>query len=265
MENHRLIISSGEDEASTRIGNFMIDHYPFRRQGNDPLYKHGEFFLLFTKKRHIYHENLEDDIRSLNLNPVDVIFLSRHSSSAGIRSLTVHATGNFGKADLGGMENALSMSDPRFMTSSLLELNRAHPEGFQVTFEATHHGPLLGIPNYFIEIGTTSNEWNDPDALKSVCEAVMNSSKRTFSNFVGIGGGHYSPKITSYALSEDVNIGHIISKHHHDTIAENMILQALERTPECSGFIMDKKGSRGRVRDLVKKISESRGFELIQI
>lgn len=265
MGGTRLIISSMADQASVIMGRYLLENYPFELSNDGQFYTYGSFTLVVTEKRHIYHESLEDDLRKIGITPEDVIFLSRHSSSAGIHSLTVHATGNLGDADLGGISHELSVSDPEFMTSSLLLLSQKGTSNFQVTFEATHHGPLLNIPNYFIEIGTTEKEWNDPSALSSVAEAVLHSEKRRFRNFVGVGGGHYSPKITSYAICEDVNVGHIISKHHHDAITEDMMLQAFRKTPDCSGFLMDKKGSRGRVREIVRSLCDKNGTELIQI
>ena len=88
----------------------------------------------------------------------------------------------------------------------------------QITLEATHHGPYMEIPSCFVEIGSTEVDWELPyagelwvDCLSkhlglgiSVPAAVDSSPMLAWNDashrsrgvvVVGIGGGHYVPKM----------------------------------------------------------------------
>lgn len=262
-----LIIGSSDDPASTSISDFLLDHYDFKESnGHTGFLESSNFLYHRIGIKHLYYENLEAEIRSAGIEVDNVIFLSKHSSVADIKSLTVHPTGNFQDAKLGGLERTLSMSSPMWMSSAMRKLKDAYGGNeFEVTFEATHHGPFLMIPSYYIEIGTTEKEWTDPDALEAVAEAVMHSEPNNYENFVGVGGGHYMPKISQYVYENRINVGHMISKHNHDSITEDQVVECIKKTEKCKGFIMDHKGTKGRVRNMVKEIAESMNMEIIKL
>lgn len=264
MKKYRVLLCSRPDGASESIAEFLREKYDFSESGDLPgTFTFRDFILVYSDERHLYLNTLRHDLATMGIEPEDVVFLSKHSSAAGIKSLTVHTPGNFGKAELGGEEGRLSMSDPSRMTSSLRLLAANPLEKFSTTFEATHHGPLTDIPSYFIEIGTSETEWKDPEALSNVAKAIVESKSNMNDTFVGVGGGHYCPKITDYVLENSCNVGHIISKHSHNDVTPELIAQAVKNTPECRGFIMDRKGSRGPVRQMVREAVNERGLELI--
>ncbi len=264
MERKRVLICSKVDPAGSSIADHLLKNYEFKpSQKYEGSYEYRDFLLRFIEQRHLDYSGMAGDLSTDGIEPVDVVFLSKHSSAAGIKSLTVHATGNFGVAELGGRDGTVSMSDPSHMTSSLRILASEPIDRFSVTFEATHHGPYAEIPNYFIEIGTTEDEWKDRSALSIVSKAIVESRSNRDETFVGVGGGHYSPKITEYALNNKCNIGHIISKHAHNYLKKELLMKTFEFTPQCRGFIMDSKGSRGAVRQMVKEAVNENSLELI--
>ena len=73
------------------------------------------------------------------------------------------------------------------------------------------------------------------------------------------------PKITKYVLENDVNIGHMLPKYQHDIVTEGIVRQCVEMTPTCAGFIVDKKGTKSKVRDILEKVSDESGLQIIQI
>ena len=81
----------------------------------------------------------------------------------------------------------------------------------EVTMEATHHGPLIDTPVFFVEIGSSAEEWSRADAGDVLARAVLSahpdSSRRII---VGIGGSHYAPRPTHLALHTGVDIGHVV-------------------------------------------------------
>ena len=262
-----LIIASREDEASMSMARRLLETFEFRElEGSPGVLSHNGFLFSHISVKHLYLENFENLFSGIKGQVDDVIFLSRHSSKADIKSLTVHPTGNFSEALLGGREGKLSMSDPGKMTSTLRAMNEVYSgTTFSVTFEATHHGPFLNVPNFFIEIGTTEAQWKDPEALDTVVEAIMRPNSGKNPAYVGAGGGHYMPKVTRYAIENGADIGHMISKHAMDGISESMILQSIEKTPNCRGFVMDRKGVKSQGKQLISTISDQMGLEIIMV
>ena len=48
---------------------------------------------------------------------------------------------------------------------------------------------------------------------------------------IGVGGGHYMPRITDVALSRNVSFGHMIPSYALDEFDEAVLSTALSRTP----------------------------------
>ncbi|KAK9934953.1 hypothetical protein M0R45_022074 [Rubus argutus] len=96
---------------------------------------------------------------------------------------------------------------------------------FEITLEATHHGPITDTPAMFLEIGSTDECWKRQDAAEVMALLVWeglglgggaavgnwnrdNDNKRVL---LGIGGGHYAPRHMDIALKDGVWVGHLIS------------------------------------------------------
>ena len=134
---------------------------------------------------------------------------------------------------------------------------------FEVSFEVSHHGPLTGVPTFFIEIGSSENEWNIPEAGKLLADVIMellesigsdegsgngvsvnedpgtgdSGDDRTGDGMpgrtmgVGIGGGHYAPRFTDAAMEMGIDFGHMIPgyalKNLDGEMAREMILRSV--------------------------------------
>lgn len=260
----KVIIESSLDPSSSSIATYLRENYFHCDDSANPVFKDNTV-LYRIDKLHLYHENIADELGKNGLNPSLLIFLSKHSSSAHIKSLTVHAMGNFAQADLGGQPGTLSECDPSSMSSAFRILAEEQVEGFNTTLEATHHGPLTMIPSFFIEIGTEPEDWSNESALAAVSRAVIESEMKQEKGFVGVGGGHYSPKITNEVRSNGINIGHIISKHSQESLTPVMIQQASRRTVNFAGILMDRKGTRGPIRQMIRNFVDETGCELVTI
>lgn len=261
-----LIVASRDDEASTSMAEYFIENGPFREFSGD-IYKSGDKVLAFIGKKHLYWEGPEELEKNSGMSFSDIIFLSRHSSAADIKSVTTHPTGNFrNSADLGGEPRRISTSYPEMMTAYLRYLKtRIEIPGVEVTFEATHHGPLIDIPNFYFEIGTTREQWKDTEILEACLDTVKKVSPGKGDNFVGVGGGHYMTKVTEYAVNNEVNVGHMISKHSLTEIDHEMVRMAIKKTPECRGFIVDRKGVKSNAKSIIDSIVDSDSLEKIVV
>ena len=257
----KLFIASRTDPSGSAIYEYMKNEFTWVEK--EGILMNGDIALDILDNSLLF-ENYPERIFKDKFQIDNIIFLSKHSSVKEISSLTVHPMGNFSTADLGGKVGSFSMSSPGMMTSALrLVKDKYKGDRFMITLEATHHGPLTDIPSFFAEIGTTSRDWSDPEALHALSAAVMETEENSYPNYIGIGGGHYTPKITNYVLQNNVNVGHIISKHRHNELTMDMLQEVIIKTPAMKGFIIDKKGSKASVLKLVKEISEREGFENI--
>ncbi|MCD6513055.1 MAG: D-aminoacyl-tRNA deacylase [Thermoplasmata archaeon] len=232
------IIISEEDEASVNIGKELMKIAEWRREGD--FYIHENMVMYHIPDMHLYHNNVDEEIRKEGYEIDAVVFASKHSSKSHIKSLTVHPIGNFGKALYGGKDEELVPSHPLLMKYALSLLHRkADGMEYQVSYEATHHGPYLKTPTFFIETGSTKEEWNNKRACRVIAEAILETGKnKDIMNdaeiAIGIGGGHYAPRFTDIAMKRNVAFGHIAAKYAVEFLSEKMLKKMVASTPGCS-------------------------------
>ncbi len=202
------------------------------------------------------------------------VFLSRHSSRAGVKSYTVHHTGNPGpEAPYGGRPRELSYAPPPVSHMLLRSLYSSAEEAgrlgvYEVSYEATHHGPTgLSKPLAFIEIGSSIEEWREPVNHRVVAEAVARllekGPSRGCRTAIGIGGGHYPRKHSRRALETSTCYGHILAKYALPYLDEDLLEQMVEKTVPSPGLVVvEKKGTRREHRALVEGFVEERGLGL---
>jgi D-aminoacyl-tRNA deacylase len=189
-----------------------------------------------VEERLIYADQVDKEIDADIL-----IFLSRHSSVNPVPVLTVHITGNFGNAELGGTARTLPPAATAMMQATLRALAKHCPEGYRVSYEVTHHGPTrLRLPSFFVEIGSTEKEWTDPVAAGAVAESVLSAVTANPIPLIGFGGTHYATRETEIALSSRGAFGHIAHTREIATIDEHMVKLMAEMSGAVAAYI-DRK------------------------
>jgi len=197
--------------------------------------------LLRRPLRHIYDERLDErlpeEMRTANLT---LVFPSIHRSERNIPCLTVHPLGNLGPtAEVGGRPRTVDPTDPLRMATTLRRLSAdARSLGLSATFEATHHGPELGLPAFFVEIGYgTASEPPEGavDLLARVLPDLVPDPQDRVA--VGVGGGHYAPHFTELALRRRWAFGHVISRHALADLDRLTACSVFERTPGALGMV----------------------------
>ncbi len=191
-------------------------------------YVSGNIDMLELDNSPIYAEWLD------SVGADKIVFISRHSSAKGIVSFTAHAEGNWNeKAELGGKPHELSMASPTLMLSFLKSMNGLSG-GINVVYEATHHGPLLKTPSCFVELGPDAviSPKDREELLKKLSQGVYDMLYNESAGYdkiaVGIGGMHYSSKLTKYALEGKYSFAHIMPKYYIEEVG--MLQQAFERS-----------------------------------
>ncbi|NMC76657.1 MAG: D-tyrosyl-tRNA(Tyr) deacylase [Candidatus Methanofastidiosa archaeon] len=262
----KLIISSQLDKAGENIRENLLELYPFEKLTDDIYFdKNTDSLLARIKNETIYLDYpevvLNKEIKDYTLGSFDsIVFATRHKSVAKIPTLTCHTPGNFGRADYGGKDGQVSPSNPIFQKLALNEIMSLAKEidiSFQVSLEATHHGPITGLPTTFIEIGSDESYWGIKEAGELIAKALYKSisTKDNEINYkiaAGIGGGHYCPKFTEIMLNSDIAIGHVIAKYNMP-ITDQILSELIDKSSHLDLIILDWKGIKER-SDLKEKL-----------
>lgn len=181
---------------------------------------------LRTSRLHLHAEPLEPELAAAGMKPDLVVFLSKHAAQSGRPSLTVHPVGNFGDARYGGFPGRLTPALGRWQSHALRALadaRRARDYPAEVTFEVTHHGPLLSRAALFIELGSGPAQWTDPMGAEVLARAAWElacASPPDHPIVVGLGGGHYAPRFTEAVLTRDVDVAHMVPAHACEAVAD---------------------------------------------
>jgi len=180
-----------------------------------------------------------------------IIFASKHLSEKPMKTLSIHAPGNFKEPFHGGKEGKLSVASALFNKQLFENLNKFKEEyelnHYEVTLEVTHHGPSIDKPCVFIEVGGSETEWADKRAAfllaKTIFETTENFKPNKFREIaIGIGGPHYAQGFNRLQKESNVAFAHIIPKYMQ-SITKEMILEARDKTLEEVDFaVVDWKG-----------------------
>jgi D-aminoacyl-tRNA deacylase len=198
------------------------------------------------------------------------VFLSKHAAESGVLALTCHSTGNFSEAKFGGNNRQVAIPHPHLQKSYLQKLwqNRKDFSEFQITIEATHHGPTdLNKPSIFIEIGTTEKQWNDSILCNSVAKIVveiMKSEQKSNPVAICFGGTHYPDKFTQELIHGKFALGSVIPKHALDFLDEELFSHILDRNNMAKTALLDW-GGLGQNKQKVLDMLNNTNLEIIRL
>jgi D-tyrosyl-tRNA(Tyr) deacylase len=269
-----LIVTSSEDAASMNIRARLLELAKWeprgRFAGTDALALGGMRMALIADG-HLWADDVDARFaEATGERPALVVFASRHRSQSGKATLTVHPIGNYGAAEFGGKPSTLVPSAPREMTFALTRL-KLHGAGlpYEISYEATHHGPTLSTPTFYIEIGSDESRWPDPKAAEAIARTILDldgfkPDDVSLPIAVGVGGGHYAPRHTDAALSGLASFGHIVPNHALDEEPQARIQLALDATPGAKAVYFHRKSmKKPLVRELEGWCAE-RGVEVLR-
>ena len=198
------------------------------------------------------------------------VFLSKHAAQSGRLALTCHSTGNFSDAQFGGNPSQVSIPMPNFQKAYLQELNRHQGNfaDFQITIEATHHGPTaLNRPCIFVEVGTTPEQWGDKDlcsAVSQIVDSVLCSPIPEHRTAIAFGGTHYPDKFTDELLYGVHALGTVVPKHALQYIDEAMFSHIISRNGATSAALVDSK-SLGSNKQKILNLLSGTDLEVIKL
>uniref|UniRef100_A0A1D1Z0P3 D-aminoacyl-tRNA deacylase n=1 Tax=Anthurium amnicola TaxID=1678845 RepID=A0A1D1Z0P3_9ARAE len=204
-------------------------------EGGMASYANGGVRLLRHGSSIVAEDDLDRRWEDSTGEPVDeVIFLSKHTAVTNRPALTVHPIGvpHLREGEVppqGGKPGWAGLPNPRIgpwfrRLRRIAEANGLTPE-FEVTLEATHHGPVVNAPTMFVEIGSTEEHWRRQDAAQVIALLLWEGLGLDGSGglgrwerdgernkvLLGIGGGHYVPRHMDIVVKDGVWVGHLLS------------------------------------------------------
>ncbi|XP_021909061.1 D-aminoacyl-tRNA deacylase-like isoform X2 [Carica papaya] len=233
-----LVVATTTDPASIGPASALLampGWHPGPPLQDATSFVNGEVRLLKLESRLVNQNHLDKRWEEETGESVyDVVFLSRHVASSERPALTIHPIGtphlSEGEAlPAGGKPGWAAPPNPRIgpwlrLLRTITQSHNLTPE-FEVTLEATHHGPEINSPTMFVEIGSTEEYWKRQDAAQAIALLVWEglgiggrvpigtwTSENSRSRILlGIGGGHYVPRHMDVVLRDGVWVGHMLS------------------------------------------------------
>lgn len=193
---------------------------------------------------HIHDEAVDRRLPSeVRAQGPTLVFPSIHRSERNVASLTVHPIGNLGpSAEMGGRPRHLVPTDPLRMVAALRRLaEESAPLGIPATYEATHHGPAVESPAFFIEIGSGAEGPPLPEAVRVLAKVIPQISASSGDRVaLAVGGGHYVPHFTELALRRSWAFGHLVSRHALEHLDRSTAVQAYQQSPGAQGVVYSR-------------------------
>ncbi|MEM3064763.1 MAG: D-aminoacyl-tRNA deacylase [Candidatus Nitrosotenuis sp.] len=247
-----LLVAYEKDPAGYNMAKYLVR----QMQKDDDTYKGKHFDLAIIQSPAISADWLEQKYRYDGF-----VFLSKHAAQSGELALTCHSTGNFADAQFGGNPHQVAVPHPHLQKAYLQNLwkHKNKYDKFQITIEATHHGPTaLSKPTLFIEVGTTEKEWNNESLCSSVAQIVsdtMSEPRKEWPVAICFGGTHYPEKFTKELIEGKHALGTVVPKHALEFLDERLFGHILEQNKEATAALVDWGGlgpHKQKVLDLLK-------------
>ncbi|HUH99891.1 MAG TPA: D-aminoacyl-tRNA deacylase [Nitrososphaerales archaeon] len=266
-----VLVASSKNPASRTIASALIRDHGFESTGiafgSTPLYQSGSVILATMDNEIIEPPDLDSYFRTQAY-----VFLSTHRAESGIPSLTVHTTGNFtDKEVLGARPREVGVIDPDLQKNYLIALNERRPqlEGYEVTIEATHHGPTsLKRPVLFVELGSSEKNWEDAHAAGVIADALMtslSSGKKWEKVAIAFGGTHYPQKFNDALLNGEYALSAVVAKHYLEWIDAELFGQMIQKTTRFPRFVLvDWKGA-GPHKEKIISLANQFALEVIRV
>ena len=231
-----LLVAYKNDPAGNNMAKFLSQDL----EKMNGVFRGEKFDVLITTSPVISADWLEE-----KFDYDGYVFLSKHAAESGTLALTCHSTGNFDVAKFGGNSQQVAIPFPSFQKTYLQNLwkNRTDFPDFQITIEATHHGPTdLNKPSIFIEIGTTQKQWNDVELCNSIAQIVKKTFEKPLQQFpfaVCFGGTHNSQKFTNEIINGKFALGTVIPKHAIEFLEQSLFQHIIERNIDAQVALLD--------------------------
>lgn len=268
-----VILTTKQNICGVIIRKILLKHWDFVETNEifdgTPIYEFKNIRLVYSEKDVIdanHSDVLEADL---------LLYGSRHKSEANKPSLLTHVTGNLSEDNShGGNPLELSFASTRAIRESYLglveEKELLELTDFDVTVEATHHGPTsLKTPLVFIEVGSTETEYKNEKAVLAVAKTIMNiclnKEEKIIKPSICFGGGHYATRFDELMEVTPVAVGHILPKYRKPNLTVQIVEQMIEKTVEkVEWAIIDRSSLNADQIQIIKDGCSKYGVEVVK-
>ena len=256
-----LLIAYRDDPAGYNMANFLSNEMTL----DGDIFR-GKYYDLII----ISSPTISADWLGEKYDYDGFVFLSKHAAESGVLALPCHSTGNFSEAKFGGNNRQVAIPHPNLQKQYLqtLQKHQSSFSEFQITIEATHHGPTgLTKPTIFIEIGTTEKQWTDT----SLCISIAKLVHQVFANpipqnpvAICFGGTHYPSKFTHQLLEGKYALGTVMPKHALDNLDEELFFHIIAQNNMAKFALLDWRGL-GKNKQKILDLLELTSLEIIKL
>ena len=256
-----LLVAYQDDPAGNNMAEFLSKNMNLE----DGIFRGEHYDLVTIRTPAISADWLEEEY-----DYDGFVFLSKHAAESEVLALTCHSTGNFSEAKFGGNDRQVAIPHPSLQKTYLrtLKENESKFSDFQITIEATHHGPTdLKKPSIFIEIGTTEKQWTDTSLCSSVAaivDSVMKKPVKEFPVAVCFGGTHYPTKFTNELLTGKYALGTVVPKHALENVDDELFDHIMKQNSIAKSALLDWN-SLGPNKQKILDLLDSTNLEVIKL
>ena len=266
----RLIVCYEQDLPSFNMKEQLLKRFQWEDMGSDgtnSYLSHDNDVLVTIDRMHVHAENIDDTAEKFGVKVDEMVVLSRHSSSSGKPTLTVHPIGNYRSNDMGGRAETLVHPTPHLMSGTLRKIAELNKDPvYSVSFEVTHHGPYVDVPTMYIEIGSDENHWGDANAASTLVDSLISAKEEDYPDVIGVGGGHYAPRFTDLILSMKADMGHMVPNYQIQESSDDDVSRMIKTAAESTGtklVYVHRNSMKGPEERRVNSIIDSLGLERV--
>jgi len=273
MEERFTVVCSSKDAASMNIERHLLALERWQEVFSSfpppitALYEspNTAFRIVEVDEPLVYLDGIDTTLESLGIFSSALLFASKHSSESTGKLLSAHYTGNPSKAALGGRERELC-TPATWLLKPILQSMRRYAEGteWQVSMEATHHGPTdVHTPLVFAEIGSGEEEWGDEWAGEVLAKTIVECTPVHAPAVVGFGGSHYPKRQTQLVLESALTFGHCFSSYVLSDLEDDVVGQAFAKSGTMYAYI-DRKSMSSDIREKIGGMLERLGCTVLR-
>lgn len=266
----RLLVCYEQDLPSFNMKEQLLKKLEWEDMGSDGVNSYlmnGDSVLMTIDRMHVHAENVDKKAEEFGIHVDDMVVLSRHSSSSGKPTLTVHPIGNYRTNDMGGQPETLVKADPHLMSAALRRIAAVNRDPvYSVSFEVTHHGPYVDVPTMYIEIGSDESHWGDKVAAEVLVDSLLSAEEKDYPVVVGVGGGHYAPRFTDLVLSTKVDMGHMVPNYQIGEASDEDVSRMISSAAKATGTDMvyvHRNSMKGAEERRINAIIDSLGLRRV--
>ncbi len=268
-----VILTTKQNICGRNIRKYLLENWDFKETDNlfdgTPIFEYKNIRLILSEKDVIFADHCDSFKADL------LIYGSRHQSAANKPSLLTHVTGNLGPdSSHGGNPFELSFASTQAIRESYLSLleqqQKFDLKDFDVTVEATHHGPTtMKTPLIFVEVGSTEVEYNNQKAIAAVAHTIMKicdlKGTKKIEPSICFGGGHYATRFNELMEQSSIAIGHILPKYHKENLTTSIVEQMIEKTIEKLKYaVIDRSSINTTQIQIIDDVCSTQGIEVIK-